>query len=211
MPPAPSTIDLPALPPGMPPPGFFSPGPLPTPNFNTPVSPTPEVEIPKSPPPKPPSVILQQPPNNLIIPPLPSDFDRNIPPPPSLTPQFPPPANPGSLDEGEALEKLRDAQGRLPLFPDGAPVFTPEFPIGPRSSESGDRVPRLTQKIRIKGVNFPKLPKKLLEGSNLKPNSAACSRDNPVRDRLQVEETKSPLRVKDTLLCLKNSNELIAI
>lgn len=161
LPPAPSTIDLPALPPGMPPPGFFSPGPLPAPNFNTPLPPTPQAEIPKSPPPKPPSVILQQPPNNLIIPPLPSDFDRNIPPPPSLTPQFPPPANPGSLDEGEALEKLRDAQGRLPLFPDGAPVFTPEFPIGPRSSASGDRVPKLTQKDPNKRGQFPETPEEI--------------------------------------------------
>ncbi|MGL5065523.1 MAG: hypothetical protein ACRC62_36600 [Microcoleus sp.] len=143
LPPAPSTIDLPALPPGMPPPGFFSPGPLPAPNFNTPLPATPPPPAPKSPP-KPPSVILQQPPN-LIIPPFPpSNFDRNILPPPSVTPPFPPPANQGTLDEGEALEKLRNAQGRLPLFPDGAPVYTPEFPIGPRSSEFG--APKLTQK-----------------------------------------------------------------
>jgi hypothetical protein len=160
LPPAPPAIDLPALPPGMPPPGFFSPGPLPAPNFNTPLPPTPQAAIPKSPPPKPPAVILQQPPN-LIVPPLPSDFDRNIPPPPSLTPQFQPPANPGSLDEGEALERLRNAQGRLPLFPDGAPVFTPEFPIGPRSSESGDRVPRLTQKDPNKRGQFPETPEEI--------------------------------------------------
>jgi len=83
------------------------------------------------------------PPSGLILPPLPGNFDRNIPPPPpsvTAAPQFP-----GNQDEGEALEKLRNAQGRLPLFPDGAPVYSPGFPISGRNSGL-DEAPKLTQK-----------------------------------------------------------------
>jgi hypothetical protein len=48
-------------------------------------------------------------------------------------------------DEAETLKKVIASRGGLPLFPDGAPVFTPEFPIGPRNS-GPDGSPKLTQK-----------------------------------------------------------------
>ncbi|MEG4346923.1 hypothetical protein QUB70_27130 [Microcoleus sp. A003_D6] len=148
LPPAPPTINLPALPPGMPPPGFFSPLPSsPLPPFTAPTAPPP----PKTPSPtvrtpslNTPTLIPQAPDGIQIFPPLPGNFDRNIPPPPpSVTgePQLPG----GSLeDEAETLKRTIASRGGLPLFPDGAPVFTPEFPIGPRNS--GDGGPKLTQK-----------------------------------------------------------------
>ncbi|MEG3897772.1 MULTISPECIES: hypothetical protein [unclassified Microcoleus] len=148
LPPAPPTINLPALPPGMPPPGFFSPLPSsPLPPFTAPTAPPP----PKTPSPTvrtpsltTPTLIPQVPPGIQIFPPLPGNFDRNIPPPPpSVTgePQLPG----GPLeDEAETLKRTIASRGGLPLFPDGAPVFTPEFPIGPRNS--GDGGPKLTQK-----------------------------------------------------------------
>ncbi|MEG4233768.1 hypothetical protein QUA40_16895 [Microcoleus sp. Pol11C3] len=147
LPPAPPAINLPALPPGMPPPGFFSPlPPSPLPPFTAPIAPPP----PKTPSPTfrapsqtTPTFIPPVPPSGLIFPPLPSNFDRNIPPPPSLTevPQLPGGA---SEDEAETLKKLIASRGGLPLFPDGAPVFTPEFPIGRNVGPDG--VPKLTQK-----------------------------------------------------------------
>ena len=149
LPPAPGAINLPALPPGMPPPGFFSPlppAPLPPltatsgpPPPRTPSStlPTPSLKTPTFIPPAPPGGIQ-------IFPPLPGNFDRNIPPPPSSftgEPQLPGGA---SEDEAETLKRAIASRGGLPLFPDGAPVYSPEFPIGPRTSADG--VPKLTQK-----------------------------------------------------------------
>ncbi|MEG4320833.1 MULTISPECIES: hypothetical protein [unclassified Microcoleus] len=149
LPPAPESINLPALPPGMPPPGFFSPlPPSPLPPFTAPTAPPPS----KTPAPtlqapslSTPTVIPQVPPSGLIFPPLPGNFDRNIsPPPPGVTglPQLPggPPE-----DEAETLKKVIASRGGLPIFPDGAPVFTPEFPIGGRNS-GPDGSPKLTQK-----------------------------------------------------------------
>ncbi|MEG4497493.1 hypothetical protein QUB05_08485 [Microcoleus sp. F10-C6] len=150
LPPAPDTINLPALPPGMPPPGFFSPLPYsPLPPFTAPTSPPPP-KTPSSPTvrtpsqPTTPTIIPPVPPSGLLFPPLPGNFDRNIPPPPSLTevPQLP---GSQSEDEAETLKKIIASRGGLPLFPDGAPVFTPEFPIAGRNV-GPDGVPKLTQK-----------------------------------------------------------------
>ncbi|MEG4090158.1 hypothetical protein [Microcoleus sp. Pol12B4] len=148
LPPAPDTINLPAMPPGMPPPGFFSPQPYsPLPPLTAPTAPPP----PKTPSPTfrapsqaTPTFVPPVPPSGLLFPPLPGNFDRNIPPPPSLpeAPQFP---GGGSEDEAEALKKIIASRGGLPLFPDGAPVFTPEFPIAGRNV-GPDGVPKLTQK-----------------------------------------------------------------
>ncbi|MEG4575542.1 hypothetical protein QUA56_23125 [Microcoleus sp. N3A4] len=149
LPPAPDTINLPALPPGMPPPGFFAPLPAsPLPPFTAPTAPpppktpSPTVRTPSQP--TTPTFIPPVPPSGLIFPPLPGNFDRNIPPPPSVTeaPQLP---GSQSEDEAETLKKIIASRGGLPLFPDGAPVFTPEFPIGARNS-GPDGVPKLTQK-----------------------------------------------------------------
>jgi len=84
------------------------------------------------------------PPGIQLFPPLPGNFDRNIPPPPSMTgvPQLP--GGP-SEDEAETLKKIIASRGGLPLFPEGAPVFTPEFPIAGRNS-GFDGGPKLTQK-----------------------------------------------------------------
>jgi len=149
LPPAPPAINLPALPPGMPPPGFFSPLPYsPLPPLTAPTAPPP----PKTPSPTAidpplniPARVEQQPPSNLIFPPLPGNFDRNIPPPPPSLPEAPQLPGGGSEDEAETLKKIIASRGGLPLFPDGAPVFTPEFPIAGRNV-GPDGVPKLTQK-----------------------------------------------------------------
>ncbi|UNU23471.1 hypothetical protein [Microcoleus vaginatus] len=151
LPPAPDIINLPAMPPGMPPPGFFSPLPYsPLPPLTAPTAPAPP-KTPSSPTvrtpsqPATPTIIPPVPPSGFLFPPLPGNFDRNIiPPPPSLSevPQLP--ANP-SEDEAETLKKIIASRGGLPLFPDGAPVFTPEFPIAGRNV-GPDGVPKLTQK-----------------------------------------------------------------
>ncbi len=73
LPPAPPTINLPALPPGMPPPGFFSPLPYPP----LPPSPAPTAPPPpktpsptaKNPPLNIPAPVQQQPPSGLLFPP----------------------------------------------------------------------------------------------------------------------------------------------
>ena len=141
LPPAPGAINLPALPPGMPPPGFFSPLP---PLTATAPSKTPSQNL-RAPSLKTPTFIPPAPPGGIqIFPPLPGNFDRNIPPPPSsFTGQPQLPGGP-SEDEAETLKRTIASRGGLPLFPDGAPVYSPEFPIGPRTS--GDGVPKLTQK-----------------------------------------------------------------
>ena len=149
LPPAPPTINLPALPPGMPPPGFFSPLPYPP----LPLSPAPTAPPPpktpsptaKNPPLNIPARVEQQPPSGLLFPPLPGNFDRNIPPPPSSLTQAPQVPGGPSEDEAETLKKIIASRGGLPLFPDGAPVFTPEFPISDRNV-GADGVPNLTQK-----------------------------------------------------------------
>ncbi|MEG4858784.1 hypothetical protein QUB75_13890 [Microcoleus sp. K1-B6] len=147
LPPAPDTINLPAMPPGMPPPGFFSPlPPSPLPPFTAPIAPpppktpSPTVRAPSQPIP---TFVPPVPPSGFLFPPLPGNFDRNIPPPPSL-PEAPQIPGGGSEDEAEALKKIIASRGGLPLFPDGAPVFTPEFPIGRNVGPDG--VPKLTQK-----------------------------------------------------------------
>ncbi|MEG4205059.1 hypothetical protein QUA20_14135 [Microcoleus sp. Pol7_A1] len=149
LPPAPPAINLPALPPGMPPPGFFSPlpySPLPPSAAPTAAPPPPKTPSPtfRAPSQPTPTFVPPVPPSGLIFPPLPGNFDRNIPPPPSLTevPQLPGSA---SEDEAETLKKIIASRGGLPLFPDGAPVFTPEFPIAGRNV-GPDGVPKLTQK-----------------------------------------------------------------
>ncbi|WP_377475347.1 MAG: hypothetical protein P2A85_21135 [Microcoleus anatoxicus] len=145
LPPAPNPINLPALPPGMPPPGFFAPAPpSPLPSLTPPIppkAPSPTIQNPA--PQTPVAIIPPQPPTNLIPPPSPGNFSPITPPPPPSDTQTPQP--PGSqVDEGESLEKLRNAQGRLPLFPDGAVVYTPQFPITGTNSESGNS-PQSTQ------------------------------------------------------------------
>jgi len=147
LPPEPSVINLPAMPPGMPPPGFFSPLPLPSPSFTAPPPPkTPPLTL-KTPAPQIQTVIPQLPNSGVIFPPLPGNFDRNIPPPPSLPSLTEPPQLPGPVaeDEGETLKKIITSRGGLPLFPDGAPVFTPQFPISGTNS-GPDGAPKLTQK-----------------------------------------------------------------
>ncbi len=147
LPPAPGAINLPALPPGMPPPGFFSPLPpaplAPLAGLSAPPPPrTPSPNLPT--PLKTPTFIPPAPGGIQIFPPLPGNFDRNIPPPPpSIAGQPQLPGGPLE-DEAETLKRTIASRGALQLFPDGAPVYSPEFPIGPRTSADG--VPKLTQK-----------------------------------------------------------------
>jgi hypothetical protein len=137
LPPAPSQINLPALPPGMPPPGFFSPlPPSPLPFLTPPAPPTAPPPLTLKPPTfKIPTTIPLQPPKNQLFPPLPGNFDPIIPPPPPSPGAALQPGN--QVDEGESLERLRNSQGRLPLFPEGAKVYTPEFPIRDAIPEPG--------------------------------------------------------------------------
>src|SRR4028119_1993667 len=87
LPPAPPTINLPALPPGMPPPGFFSPlpypplPPSPAPTASPP--PTPPSPTPKTPPQTQPTVIPQLPPEQQSV-----NLSPNIPPPPPSPPSL---------------------------------------------------------------------------------------------------------------------------
>ncbi|MEG5058345.1 hypothetical protein QUB60_10355 [Microcoleus sp. A2-C5] len=142
-PPEPPAINLPALPPGMPPPGFFAPLDPPLPPLT---APQPPASVPTLKPPslRTPTVIPQVPPSGLIFPPLPGNFDRNIPPPPPGVTGIPQLPGSTSEDEAETLKRVIASRGGLPLFPDGAPVFTPEFPIGSRNS--GQDGVKLTQK-----------------------------------------------------------------
>ena len=144
LPPAPSQLNLPALPPGMPPPGFFSPlPPSPLPSLTPPAPPTtPPPPTLKAPNFKIPITIPLQPSKNQLFPPLPGNFDPITPPPPPSLTGTPQPGN--QVDEGESLERLRNSQGRLPLFPDGAVVYTPEFGIREAIPEPGNS-PNLTQ------------------------------------------------------------------
>ncbi len=142
LPPAPSEINLPALPPGMPPPGFFSAlPPSPLASLTPPAPPTAPPTL-KAPNLKIPITIPLQPSKNQLFPPLPGNFDPIIPPPPPSPGIALQPGN--QVDEGESLERLRNSQGRLPLFPDGAVVYTPEFPIREAIPEPGVS-PNLTQ------------------------------------------------------------------
>ncbi|WP_293356058.1 MULTISPECIES: hypothetical protein [unclassified Microcoleus] len=143
----PPPVNLPALPPGMPPPGFFAPLDPPLPPLTAPAAPQSQTSVPTVKPPslKTPTFIPQGPPSGLIFPPLPGNFDRNIPPPPPGVTGLPQLPGGTSEDEAETLKKVIASRGGLPLFPDGAPVFTPEFPIGGRNS-GPDGVPKLTQK-----------------------------------------------------------------
>jgi hypothetical protein len=145
--PPPPTVNLPALPPGMPPPGFFAPLDPPLPPLTAPTPPQPQASVPnlRTPSPTTPTVIPQAPPSGLIFPPLPGNFDRNIPPPPPGVTGLPQLPGATSEDEAETLKRAIASRGGLPLFPDGAPVFTPEFPIGGRNS-GPDGAPKLTQK-----------------------------------------------------------------
>ncbi len=143
LPPAPSQLNLPALPPGMPPPGFFSPlPPSPLPSLIPPAPPTAPSPTLKPPSLKIATTIPLQPPANLLFPPSPGNFNPISPPPPPSLTEPPQPGN--QVDEGESLEKLRNSQGRLPLFPEGAKVYTPEFPIRDAIPEPGVS-PNLTQ------------------------------------------------------------------
>jgi hypothetical protein len=144
LPPAPSEINLPALPPGMPPPEFFSPlPPSPLPLLTPPTPPT-DSPSPTLKPPnfKIPITIPLQPSKNQPFPRLSGNFDPIIPPPPPSPGAALQPGN--QVDEGESLERLRNSQGRLPFFPDGAVVYTPEFRIREAIPEPGVS-PNLTQ------------------------------------------------------------------
>ena len=137
LPPAPPTINLPALPPGMPPPGFFSPLPYP------PLPPSPAPTAP--PPPKTPSPTLKTPPQTqpTVIPQLPPEqqsvnLGPNIPPPPpppsqSLTE---PPLFPLGGDDPYDPEKLQGiiAQRRIPGLSDPNDIPTPQYPRGETNS-----------------------------------------------------------------------------
>lgn len=146
LPPAPPTINLPALPPGMPPPGFFSPLPYPP----LPPSPAPAAPPPpkapsptaKNPPLNIPATVQQQPPSGLLFPPLSGNFDRNIPPPPpspspTQLPSFP--AGGTSEDDRETLRRMID-RGGVPGLSDPNQIYSPEDYLPPGRNSVGAEV-----------------------------------------------------------------------
>jgi hypothetical protein len=144
---APPTINLPALPPGMPPPGFFSPlpypplGPSPAPTAPPPPkTPSPTA---KNPPLNIPAPVQQQPPSGLLFPPLPGNFDRNIPPPPPSPPslrELPSfPAGGAAEDDRETLAR-RIAEGGVPGLSDPNQIYSPEDYLPPGRNSSGAEV-----------------------------------------------------------------------
>jgi hypothetical protein len=147
LPPAPPTINLPALPPGMPPPGFFSPLPYPP----LPPSPAPTAPPPpktpsptaKNPPLNIPAPVQQQPPSGLLFPPLPGNFDRNIPPPPPSPPslrELPSfPAGGTSEDDSETLAR-KIAEDGVPGLSDPNQIASPEDYLPPGRNSEGAEV-----------------------------------------------------------------------
>jgi len=147
LPPAPPTINLPALPPGMPPPGFFSPLPYPP----LPPSPAPTAPPPpktpsptaKNPPLNIPAPVQQQPPSGLLFPPLPGNFDRNIPPPPPSPPslrELPSfPAGGTSEDDSEALAR-KIAEDGVPGLSDPNQIASPRDYLPPGRNSEGAEV-----------------------------------------------------------------------
>src|SRR4028119_1312818 len=117
----------------MPPPGFFSPLPYPP----LPPSPAPTAPPPpktpsptaKNPPLNIPDPVQQQPPSGLLLPPLPGNFDRNIPPPPPSPPslrELPSfPAGGTSEDDSEALAR-KIAEDGVPGLSDPNQIASPE-------------------------------------------------------------------------------------
>ncbi|MEG4058185.1 MULTISPECIES: hypothetical protein [unclassified Microcoleus] len=131
LPPAPDTINLPAMPPGMPPPGFFSPLPYPSlPPLTAPTAPpppktpSPTVRAPSQPIP---TFVPPVPPSGFLFPPLPDNFDRNIPPPPPSPPLTEPPPFSG-LDpyDPEALQRII-AQRNIPDLSDPNDIASPPY------------------------------------------------------------------------------------
>jgi hypothetical protein len=190
LPPAPPTINLPALPPGMPPPGFFSP----LPYSPLPLSPAPTAPPPpktpsptaKNPPLNIPARVQQQPPSGLLFPPLPGNFDRNIPPPPSSLTQAPQVPGGPSEDEAETLKKIIASRGGLPLFPDGAPVFTPEFPISDRNV-GADGVPNLTQKYPNKRNPIAETPEERIRRQQFEEGQRQLAQSGPPGSNLPTD------------------------
>ena len=116
LPPASSPINLPALPPGMPPPGFFSPlPPSPLPSLTPPTPPTTSTPtVVKTPTVKIPLAIPPQPPANQFLPPS-DNFGSNAPPPPpSPSPELPR-FLPGGADEYDPAKlQLKIDQAAVP-------------------------------------------------------------------------------------------------
>ena len=148
LPPAPPTINFPALPPGMPPPGFFSPLPYPPlPPSPAPTAPTPpKTPSPslKTPPQKQATFIPQQPPSQQSV-----NLGRNTPPspPPGSVPSSAP-IRDGlpTIDEATPLED-RIARSGVPGLSDTREIAYPEdFLPGGRYWTGGDGVANLPQK-----------------------------------------------------------------
>ena len=169
LPPAPPAINLPALPPGMPPPGFFAPLDPPLPPLTAPTAP-----LPQTPPPslKPPSqktlpFIPFVPPGPQNLPTLFSDngFNPNIAPrPPLLTPDSPLPGG-LSLTEAELRQRIQDrvASGQLKLEP--IEIVEPQYP---GRSSGFRRVPTFAQKDQNKRNRTAKTSEELAREQQLR-------------------------------------------
>jgi len=160
LPPAPPTINLPALPPGMPPPGFSFPFPdPPLPPSPAPTAPTPpKTPSPslKTPPQKQATVIPQQPPSQQSV-----NLGRNIPPPPppgSVQSPTPIPDGLPTIDQATPLEERRTQSGESE-FSDPNEIASPEdFRPGGRywaEAEGGANLPQQNPNPRNQTVEPP--------------------------------------------------------
>ena len=166
LPPPPSTINLPALPPGMPPPGFLSPFPY------SPLPPSPPPIAP--PPPKTPSPSLKTPPQKqpTFIPQLPPEqpsvnLDRNIPPPPPLSPslrELPSfPAGGTSEDDSETLAR-KIAQDGVPGLSDPNQIASPRDYLPPGRNSEGAEVGTEVPQNPDRRNQIPETPREIARG-----------------------------------------------
>src|SRR4028119_2100066 len=156
LPPAPPTINLPALPPGMPPPGFFSPIPYPPlPPSPAPTAPPPPLTpspTAKNPPLNIPAPVQQQPPTGLLSHPFPAHSAPTLPPLniPAPVQQQPPsgllfPPLPGNFDRN------------IPPPPPSPPSLRelPSFPAGGTSEDDSEALARKIAEDGVPGLSDP--------------------------------------------------------
>ena len=205
LPPAPSTINLPALPPGMPPPGFLSPFP-----YSPPLPPSPAPTAPpppktpsptaKNPPLNIPASVQQQPPSGLLFPPLPGNFDRNIPPPPPSPPslrELPSfPAGGTSEDDRETLAR-RIAEKGVPDLSDPNQINFPDYYQRQGRNSEGAEVGTEVPKNPDRRNEIPKTPEERARGQQTDQNNG----NFPPLERLRPDLPAD----RETLLAAANT------
>ncbi|MEG4632242.1 hypothetical protein QUB56_22060 [Microcoleus sp. AR_TQ3_B6] len=185
LPPAPPTINLPALPPGMPPPGFFSPVPYsalePSPAPTAPPPPKPPSPSLKTPPQKQPTVIPQRPPDQQSL-----NLSPNIPPPPPLgSVPSPLPIREGlpTFDQATPVEERRTLSGESELS-DPNDIASPEdFRRGGRYWTGADGVANLPQENPSPRNQTPEPPGTTATGQPINEKDPSGSKLPPDQEK----------------------------